>query len=233
MLIRPELSLHLVNGGPGQAGSSLANGLVHYYKMEEATGNGARVDQLGAGNWTAAGSPTQAPGKSGFGVGVQVGKYLQMSTPSLLTTTFTLAFWMNASSYTELFGNPVPILVASTGSRGFDLTRGDGIGGTRVQLVVYSGGASVTKAGDPLSTGVSHGVVIWATPTTFGFQIDGGSDSTGSTTFSVAGNNMTLGFSTSTSVVGTFDEMAVWNRVLSASERAEWYAAGAGKFYPY
>jgi hypothetical protein len=32
---------------------------------------------------------------------------------------------------------------------------------------------------------------------------------------------------------GRIDEVAVWDRVLTDDERAELYAAGAGKFYPF
>jgi hypothetical protein len=228
-----QLTLRLARSGVAGA-SSIADGLFHYYKMEEATGNNARVDQLGNGDWSATGSPTQATGKNNFGAGCSVGHYLSRTTSGLLPATFTLGFWLNPLSYTELSGNNTPIIVSSTAATGFDFTRGCSLdGNTNAVLTMYPGAGTATQTGDPLSTGSFHAVMIWATPTTFGFQIDGGADHTGTTSFARTSGTMFCSFSSTVGVNGVFDEMPVWNRVLSASERAAWYNAATGLFYPY
>lgn len=214
-------------------GSPLAADLLHYYPLEE---NGAdRFDLLSSATLTTAiGSVGRTTGKQNFGADISVGNTLSDENVEILSSTFTMGFWVKPVSYLEFFGNPCPIVVSSVATSGFDFTRGQGSGETNVTLRVYPGGQSVNVAvGNLLSTGVFHAVMIWATPTTFGFQVDGGTDHTGSGTFNPTNGSFLFSFTSTLGINGVFDELAVWSRVLTAAERAAWYNGGAGSFYPY
>ena len=85
-------------------GSRLSDGLVGYWKMDEASWDGTAdevVDASGAGNdgvaVGAGGIPTTGVGKFGSG-GVFDGVDDYVNVPSLLTSNFTISFWAKTAS---------------------------------------------------------------------------------------------------------------------------------------
>jgi hypothetical protein len=209
----------------------LATGLSHYWTFEEASGS--RVDSVGSTSWAVnTGSPGRNTGKSNFGASVAVGSQLAVATSSLLPSgSWTLAFWVKPTGYTTFFGNDTPILVSTIGTTGFDFVR-VGTSGTSVKIIAYPSGASATLS-SVFSLNNFHHVVIWWDGTSLRLQVDGGTIATATGSFARTSGSMLMSYTDTLGMAGIFDEMALWSRVLSVSERALHYNAGAGKFYPY
>lgn len=207
--------------------ASLLAGLSHYYPMEEESG--PRVDLVAGANFAEFGTPGRAAAKQDFGADVSIGSGLEIPTTDILSPAFTLAFWLNPSTFTVAGPNDAPILVSDSPTAGFDLTRDNG--STNANLIMYPSGSG-SIGSNPLPTGVQHAIVVWFGDGVGGFQIDGGADTTFAASLTLdAAVNMLASFTSAVGTDGLYDEMAVWDYVLSSALRAAWRNAGTGSFY--
>ena len=99
---------------------------------------------------------------------------------------------------------------------------------------VYVYGTPTTDIGSPPpADGSWHLMVVWQDGNTAGVQVDGGTPETAVLTPKAAANWNMRFVHPSFLLDCAVDEPAIWDRVLTADERAELYNAGAGYFYPF
>lgn len=236
----PDFGLLL---GVSKGGSSLLNGLVGYWPLEEASGT--RVDATGRGNdLTSNNSVGQAAGKVG-----NCATFVAASSQSLslvdnadLSTgdvDFTVACWVN---------------FATTGTFQMMLSKGDAGSGSAIKLGEYFlyrwtdgflyfdvGNGTVSGQAGPsgaVSLSAWHFVVGWhdSVANTVNLQVDNGT--VFSTSYSSGSidtvNAFRLGASASTQFLnGSLDEVGFWRRILTAGERTSLWNAGAGRTRPF
>lgn len=228
------------------AESTLLNNLIAYWKLDEASGN--RADShTGGYNLGVSGSPPAVTGKIGNGVRIAnaTGGLLgSNSLPAYAGGSFTVNLWFK------------PIALAASvphyvGSDNFGTARGWAIeaamsGGTtpfvnfRIyftttqQIVTWGFGATSWGA-----LGVWRMVTAWydAAAKTMNITADAGA-TVGGTTATLTPITGSPSFYLNRYGVGaghdsSVDEIGYWSRVLTADERTELYAAGAGASYPF
>lgn len=218
--------------------SPLIDGLAHYWPMEEASG--LRADALHPGttnSWTATGAPGSAAGVRGNAVSIDSGKFLSLTTTTFFpaTSSFTVAFWIKPSHFEQVFVSTpagAPTLTSTNVLQGIDFWQA--FGTTSMSFITYPSG-TVSIAGDALSLGSWHVVILWydLATNTRGMRIDstvaaptvGGS-------FTRAGfGQLMISFSDPLAyTTALYDELLVWDRALVASEQDKLVA---GEFYPF
>lgn len=216
-------------------GGTLDNGLVSYWKLDEASGT--RVDSKGGINLTNGFMVTQIPGqKVGNSAGFSGSPILQSSSSTLQTgdTSFTFAGWfqMSVISYIQMpFGKTSGTYSQKEYRLQFHTSR-------NFDFEVYRpGGPSSVTSSVPIARGVWYFVVMWhdAVNNIVGISVND------TTTTSATGGNLqpasnapfTLGTALSTTydMSGRIDELGFWNRVLTAQERTDLYNGGTGNTY--
>lgn len=233
-----QITTIVPGGGSGASqGSDLASGIAHRWSFDEASGDREDTLHPGSGNaWAPSGSPASAAGVQGDAVSIAPGKYLALTTSVVFPSqTFTVAFWIKPASFTQnLLSSPpgAPIFVSSMTSSGLDLYQAYGT--TTIGTIVYPSGGTNTVAGDALSTGSFHLVVIWwnQATATGGFEIDHANPKTFTgTSFVRTSGTMLLAFNNpAANITALVDEMVVWDdRILTSAERGRLMTS----FYPF
>ena len=203
--------------------AGLLTGLVSWWELDEVSG--VRYDSHGSNDLTdnnTVGSVINA----GYAMDGAAASFVTANGESLSVATdlppeFSFSFWLKR----ETVGGFPPIV--GTDTRAFEAyfagddfyvgAIGDyqGVSGNvfpvgewRHGLIVYDGANLKTYVNNVLvdtNTGWSLGAV----------------------------NTLSLGGAPFATLSGQLDEVAIWDRALTADERAELYALGAGKYYPF
>jgi hypothetical protein len=229
----------LYNSGAGKAYADLTTaekvGLVSYWNLSEASGN--RADSHGSNTLTdnntvtsVTNAPANMPGTVANFVALSA-QYFSIVENTIWNGDIdtTIAAWV----YRNTTGVDV-IASRENGATRSILLRGDG-GANDASLFTRDYADSVTKSGT-LTAATWHLVIAWhdAAGNSIGVQVDdaaaatastGGVNTTPNGTFALGGRI------TNSHLDGRMSSPAVWSRVLTAQERADLYAAGAGLFY--
>lgn len=220
-------------------GSTLLNGLVNYWNLDEVSGS--RADSVGGVTLTDNNAVGSAAGKNG-NCATFVGassKSLSVASYSVGAGDFTLALWFNQTSQSSQNVLMSAITTWATALQ-FSLYT---LATSKVRLMRGNDAGSYVFADTPQTTsfGTWYHVVaeynsstkvvrIWLnnqTPGTSGVM--SGNPYTTSTAMAIGTRTGTAG----EWFTGSIDEVAVWNRLLTSDERLELYNSGTGKFYPF
>ncbi len=223
-----------------QSLSRLRTSLVGDWRMEEASGT--RYDQSKSGNHlTANNSPGTAAGKVGNCVTFVGGNltYLAKANNSTLQcgSNFTYSAWVRFSNFSGSFFGIMGKWTTS-GNQREALLYYD-IAASRLAFAVSSNGTATATAtannfGAP-STFTWYFVTAWVDGTNANISINNGTPNTATVATSFA--------STAPFEIGRFDggfyfngdtdEVSIWKRVLTASERTYLYRSGLGTHFPW
>lgn len=232
---------------PGKAASSLLNGLLRYYQLDEASGT--RVDIVGGLNLTDNNTVTQAVGKiaNAGQFTAANSEWLSGSDASLSFSgvDFTVSAWVYSDA---LAGGD-----AADGRGIVSVHNSDSIGDWHIAvrptgLVCFSHwktagndttGRHITGSAAVADAAFYHIVcrrtsgvyTIRVNDVNFGLAGDTGTASGWTTTDFNVGRIFTSPASYFWN--GRIDELGIWNRSLSAAEVTSLYNAGAGLTYPF
>jgi len=237
-LASATLAAYLVDRAPNETlyrGLVMSHGPIAYWRLGESSGTNA-ADETGTHNGTYTNTPTL--GVTGImqdGSGDLAADFVAASAEYVLgqdwavmdftSGSFSLEAWFNADALT----GATQIIIEKRGNAPSD---GWEIGATTTGVGFADDGAAVVQFG-PLSNDTDYHVVVTSDQTTTilyvnGVQVD--SDSGGLT---ITGNNevVSIGYDTDAAGFafdGTIDEVAVYDRVLTAAEIADHYRVGTG-----
>jgi hypothetical protein len=226
----------------GAAPSPLLTDLVSYWKLDETAGT--RIDSAGSNNLSDNGGVGSGIGKQGnAAVFDGTARWLDTGVtarPFELRSgdTLTIAFWMyptdNSATYSLL------AKFSDVGTSGEYAIRRETSGNTLLR--VYSSGSQDTA---PVTTPINTWSLIVA-------EIDGatsiptiynvGAGTSGTRSAIIYPTNHTKPLTVGAFISSTFgsdyyagriDEVGIWSRVLTASERTQLYNGGAGITYPF
>ena len=230
--------VYVVGGSLGGAPSSLLNALKLYLPLGE-TGSATRADSSGNSNhFTATGAPSNGTGKIGSALVSTSGKYLTRaytSTLAMHTGNWTISLWYNLTTYAEgkmLYGQ---WSAAYTFALWFYQT---------FPSIVTSGTPGDIRYFDRMDAiagdaGAWHHLLIWWDSDAGLLWVMRDNKNLKSFTQTAITTNTTdpisigaLGSGTN-GFEGLLDEIAFWQRKLTASEMAYLYANGNANAYPF
>lgn len=245
---RAETADHVQDQPPGfevDTGGTLTDGLIAYWKLEEA--GGARDDQKGPHDLADVNTVTQAGGKKSQAAKFTRAnaEYLSIADNADLSTgdiDFTIAAWVYLDSAADDSVLGVLAKDDSTTNREYHLALLK-VSGTNsfVRFRVFANASTsgfVNSSVNPLATGTWYLLVAWhdSVNNTVNIQINNGT--VDSTSYSSGGNDSITRFDIGLSHQdgssfwnGRIDETGFWKRVLTAQERADLYNSGAGNTY--
>lgn len=208
------------------ASSSLLNGLLGGWALEEASGD--RADVLGVYPLTPTNTPGNAAGKVGNAVALDGTQYLLTAGNFIGSrpANFTFACW----AYPTVSG--AFLMMMSTGLGWFEL-RMD-IAGTAWQWV--DGLDVVSLAGGTVALNTWQLLIGWWDGTTRRISKNDGTAAENAAALQVyVAAKLGIGVRPPSTLpmTGRIDEAYVWDRVLTASERTSLYNGGAGRTYPF
>ncbi len=226
------------HGRPGLAyllgpSSTLLNGLVHYWPLDETSG--ARYDVVGTAHLTDYNTVGYAAGKHNNAASFVAANSERLSKASFtFPAVFTWDGWIYRSSAASA---DTMFLSCGVWAAGVHL-RGREADGKWDYLVGNGDGYSLQTTPGAITDDAWHFVVItFDSSFVARLYVDNSTAIVGTALTGVPTTNATmyLGFNTSFNdyLEGKMDESALWSRVLTTDERAELFAAGAGKFYPF
>lgn len=223
------------------ARSSLLDGLRGYWKLGEASG--VALDS-GPNNLTLTDNNT-VTAATGKVVGARQftranSEYFSLTDPAVLSfpdSPFTLCAWVYRDSTPvdrmQIVGKGANL----AGANGYEWALHYNGAVPAVRLNVSNGTVEGLVNGGTFATGEWHFLVAWHNPDadTINLQVDGGAvNSTAYSSGSYDGTgDFLIGGAGSDLWDGRIDEVGVWSRVLSASERAALYNGGAGLTHPF
>ena len=201
--------------------AELLAGLIHYWKLEEASGN-IRLDSVGTDNLSEQiGTVGQTAGKHGNAANwVPSTGFLSNGLFSLLFSPLSCALWINVDNLPASNAN----ILALNGDDPDPQVRITNTG----NLILFNGatGDIVTMSAGTLDAW--HLVVITVLGTAWKMSIDGGIFNSGT------GNNLSavhgITFGEPTTLDAAIDELAIWNRVLTQQEVTSLWNSGNGRF---
>jgi len=234
----PTASPLWVNGG---AGSTLLEGLVSWWGLEEASGT--RIDSV-----TATGNDLTDNNTVGQGVGI-IGKaadfvaanseFLDRAAGHGLqggARDFTFQYWVNVASWA---GGLTMAAVATTQTATDTdwIMQPNGSGRQDFSVGVGASFKTLSSSAGNLSTGTWHNVIGWYDDAidTLHLSVNNGTVDTLTPigTPNTTGGKFRMGVWVITNLMnGLLDECAFWSRVLTAAERTKLFNAGAGIGFP-
>ena len=233
MLLNPSMSF---------GSSTLNNGLVAVWKLEETSGT--RNDSKGSNHLTDNNTVLSAAGKLGTAADFEAtnSEYLSIADNTDLSTgdiDFTFAFWVRLESKAaNMF---FATKQAGAGSREFNTQYNSAA--DRFRFGVSNDGTATVNIdanafGSP-STATLYFIIVWhdATANTINIQVNDGTVNSTSHTTGVF--NSTAAFTIGATSVpasyhdGLIDNVYFWKRVLTTDERTALYGNGNGKDYPF
>lgn len=231
--------LLITSGGALAAFPANLGGLEAYYSFEESAGQLVNVFNETHSNATIVGANYQADGILNYGLELDGGTdYIEVVNPStnfVNTTTFTISLWFNMSAASSLFCF-------------FDNTESGHTDG--VQMCASTGTitywvrnptdhAMLVGASDTFDDDVMHHLVMTYDGTTIYGYIDNvldiGTnypDTLSSLTISEQ-HHIFSNVAETGAALGVVDEVSIWSRVLSGTERGELYGAGVAPTPPF
>ncbi len=219
--------------------SSLGNGLVAYYSLDEDAGtnfqnNATPYDNNGTGNATgiAGGS-----GKLGFGGSFDGNKYVGMSNFIRPTSAFTITAWINLTGTTKIqymiVGGDDVAGTGGTRSFYFEIIEStDKLEGCIVDNCTTSND-TISKNAWNFVTMVYNGthITVYINKDPKGSLLQGTENSGTGIAIGAFSDDTTAAFENDYKFVGYIDEVGIWNRTLSASEISDLYNNGTGLAY--
>lgn len=231
----------IVNGGFGvltqedEQLSTLGDGLLAYWPCDENTGATVVNDAYGSNDLATIISPfLSATGiHGGASTGVSTRAVQRATTSFRPTTDMTISLWTkrNSSASADL-----RLLDTVVGPQHDWMIVLDNSTGNLTAYLFNSVGGNVTATVPVPSAGVWHQILVEINTTnkTISVAVDNGTPVVStvlSGTIAVASTQFAAWSNGSLEVL--HDEMAIWSRLLTAAEKAEWYNAGSGKFFPF
>lgn len=215
---------------------SLLDGLVSYWKLDEASGS--RADAIGGNTLTDVNTVTQSPGKIGFSAQFTAANSERLThadSTSLRVGASSAEWvgWLYLDTATAAF--PAWFHVLAKGGSEYRLQLTD----TQFRIQAWFGGVAQSAARALPSVGAWHFFDAYfnAPAQELGIALDGGAfttQATGSSTMDVTTGPFTLGaLDTQYFLNGRLDEIAFYKRVLTSAERSMLYNGGAGTTYPF
>lgn len=205
-------------------GTTLNDGLVHAYKMDETSGN--RVDAFGLANFSVVGG-SYVTGKDGNAFDSQGTGYLYVSRTTIHPgTTFTYSGWFNRQG-----GDTTFAISTWNDTGGWHIHIGTG----SITYGVLMNGSYVTCV-DTLTVSGWNLITWWADSTNMGLRVNTRSAVTNTKSGTTVPNILCqVGANTyADEGYGYYvdlwaDDLCVWNRVLTSDEITE----RAGKYHPF
>ncbi len=208
--------------------STLVNGLVSYWSLDEASGT--RVDSIAASGNDLTDNNTvgSAPGMHNAAASFVTGnnEWLSLGAPINLEqyTSWTVSFWTNQPTL------PDNVEIGAWANDGWVFYWTNG---TTPTLYVYGNGANDTATwGSPITATAWHHILGGWDGTNIWISVDGGVPIT--TAHNKAPNDGAINFGIpigATWFNGNIDEFSIWSRDLLPDERTALYNLGVGKFY--
>jgi hypothetical protein len=236
----------LMNGGVGKAYADLTAaekvGLLAYWDMDETSGD--RADSHASYTLTDKNTVQSATATNGS-KSAAAASFVAANSERLsgtavdisATTGMTVSFWVkwpSGGSYGQ--GVFTHDDVGANRCWTFDMPSA-----TEIDFYVFDSDSGHSKSDkSALSADTWYHVVGWYDPADKKSKITvngvAGNDGTALSNGPKQGPSQGInvgGYNASPYFGGNVDEIAIWNRVLTADERTALYAAGAGKFYPF
>jgi len=221
----------------GGAASTLLNGLVAAWKMDDLAGN--MIDSKGSNDGALSGDITQGvAGKIGTAYNF-TGTNGQVNVPGgvVVGTPMSASVWIKFLPPPATNGRIFTVLVNGASNDILSL-----FVNTTGQVIVqhFDGSNANTVSGVGYDDGAWHHVVaIWNSDSLRSLYIDNGFISSNNVVQNaVAGSDTQIGYADFSGVdtqyyKGDLDDLNVWNRVLTVPEIAELWNSGTGKSYPF
>ena len=219
----------------GASCGTLCNDLVAYWSLDEVSGT--RADAVGSADLTdnnTVGSDTGMHNAAASFVAAN-SEYLSGDSPFSDVTSFSLWFKTSQSAdYPTVFwaspaenNPPLGVYFTSSNTLVGRCTTSDNV---QNEVTIATGA----------NNGAWHHLMGWFDPDDKKgyFSLDGATPVTTAahsvSTLRTSGvTALSIGWFLYASFEGQVDEVAIWDRVLTADERTELWNAGAGKFYPF
>jgi hypothetical protein len=217
------------DAGGDSSSSSLLTDLVSYWKLDEASGT--RFDTVSSNNLSDNGGVGSALGKVGNAAEFTGTDYL--STNTLISSgPFSVSCWIFADTVINPSGGIV--------NRYDNSVPADRVWSTYVANddIVFFITPTQLKISNVISATTWHYLAFWYDDVAqqLGVQFDTTVQTTPHTTgYPVANVPFSIGARAdgNTEFDGRIDEVGIWSRVLTASERTQLYNGGAGITYPF
>jgi len=218
-----------------QEPSTLLNGLVSYWKMDEHSGT--RADAHGSNDLSVSGSPAWHVGKLGDAALFANDGYLYHASNADLQTgniSFTLATWvyLNPDYTSETYG------IVYKGEGDF-IEYALAVDSGGFHFVVGNDGSENSGADSNVSAVANqwYYIVAWVDGDTVNMQVNNAEPTmSGVISPLSAGNaNLKIGsaFAGYATFAGRIDSVALWKRALTLEERSLLWYGGAGSDYPF
>jgi len=224
--------------------STFNNSLVAYYSMDEGAGTTTAENVFGILNMSLVTSPTWVTNGKQYNA---INNTLEAGSNCLQNTIFdgldglsagTISFWINVTGVPDFVwcneGNCAPLIVGHINPPGFFIAILQNLS-IAVDKAIANWEVEVVTGSQPISLGIWYHIVAVYNGTDTKVYINGTLSSSGTAsanTFYPSGGLDLLGWSVyPIGATATMDEVAIWNRSLSAEEIASLYDAGAGTFY--
>ena len=194
-------------------------GLTNYWKMEEGSGTGVRIDSIDGLPLTPSVAVTQVPGKHNFAVQVPFGGALTAAAGVNWQTAYSIGLWFTFPTD----GTGIAI-VAATGGFALTLTK---TSGSRLSLGTPAGSATGST---PVTAGSYYHVVLTYSGTgQYSVYLNGALELSFFDITTPINGGITFQAPTASGSV-TFDETLRYNIALSQSQVSTLYNGGAGFF---
>lgn len=210
---------------------TLVNNLIAYWGLEEASGT--RFDSHSSLNLqSSAITPTVVSGKAGSGVRIlNDGDLVLVNATSRVKTTssFTISLWLSTTSFSDTL-----LIARAYSDVGWEIV---GVSGTSTVYAVLNATDSSTSTAT--STNYTHAqfnhiLAMFDGPNrTANISVNGQTLVTASATTGTTllqGGNIEFGPG-KTASQSVWDEIAIWQRLLTIDERNALYSSGVGRFY--
>ena len=224
--------------------STFNNSLVAYYSMDEGAGTTTAENVFGILNMSLVTSPTWVTNGKQYNA---INNTLEAGSNCLQNTIFdgldglsagTISFWINVTGVPDFVwcneGNCAPLIVGHINPPGFFIAILQNLS-IAVDKAIANWEVEVVTGSQPISLGIWYHIVAVYNGTDTKVYINGTLSSSGTAsanTFYPSGGLDLLGWSVyPIGATATMDEVAIWNRSLSAEEIASLYDAGVGTFY--
>lgn len=226
----------------GDAASTLLDGILAYYKLDEASS--PRVDSIGSNDLTKLLSvdPGNNTGKVGSCADFTSNTILKGS-PLDIPGDFTIACWVNFQSDVGVNGILGSFDDNTGNHKAFYLSAPSSL--TPQWYVNPDGGVftgTILNYGSSVSTGIWYFFTCWLDTTNNTINLRVNNDTANEVSTSYTGgvyNNMTVwemgtyDSNLARAFQGCLDEVGVWTRVLTDEEITELYNGGSGLTYPF